>query len=73
MDYRAAGRADLEPLADSLSAGGPIVHPSVQSLLLTAISPRSLSFRTVLLPSDVNVRLSVHPLLLSLSQRGPFS
>lgn len=45
--------------ADSLSAGGPIVHPSVQSLLLTAISPRSLSFRTVLLPSDVNVRLAV--------------
>lgn len=37
------------------------MHPSVQSLLLTAISPRSLSFRTVLLPSDVNVRLSLSP------------
>ncbi|KAL8280984.1 hypothetical protein RQP46_006663 [Phenoliferia psychrophenolica] len=47
--------------AYSLSAGGPIVHPSVQSMLLTAISPRSLSFRTVLLPSDVSVCLSLSP------------
>jgi NADH kinase len=45
--------------AYSLSAGGPIVHPSVQSLLLTPISPRSLSFRTVLLPSDSNIQLKV--------------
>lgn len=47
--------------AYSLSAGGPIVHPSVQSLLMTAISPRSLSFRPVLLPSDVLVSLQVRP------------
>ncbi|KAM0755545.1 ATP-NAD kinase [Meredithblackwellia eburnea MCA 4105] len=47
--------------AYSLSAGGPIVHPSVQSILLTAIAPRSLSFRTVLLPSDVCVSLSLSP------------
>ncbi|UZJ56041.1 hypothetical protein CBS101457_005361 [Exobasidium rhododendri] len=45
--------------AYSLSAGGPIVHPSVQSLLLTPICPRSLSFRTVLLPSDSNIQLKV--------------
>lgn len=45
--------------AYSLSAGGPIVHPSVQSLLLTPICPRSLSFRTVLLPSDANIQLKV--------------
>jgi NADH kinase len=35
------------------------VHPSVQSLLLTPICPRSLSFRTVLLPSDSNIQLKV--------------
>ncbi|PWN34248.1 ATP-NAD kinase, partial [Meira miltonrushii] len=45
--------------AYSLSAGGPIVHPSVQSLVLTPICPRSLSFRTVLLPSDANIQLKV--------------
>ncbi|ORY78417.1 ATP-NAD kinase [Leucosporidium creatinivorum] len=54
--------------AYSLSAGGPIVHPSVQSLLLTAISPRSLSFRTVLLPSDVSVDLTLAPRSRSVAQ-----
>lgn len=45
--------------AYSLSAGGPIVHPSVQSLVLTPICPRSLSFRTVLLPPSSNIELKV--------------
>ncbi|KAJ1019847.1 hypothetical protein NDA13_006070 [Ustilago tritici] len=45
--------------AYSLSAGGPIVHPSVQCLVLTPICPRSLSFRTVLLPSDSVVQLKI--------------
>ncbi|KAN0062583.1 NADH kinase pos5 [Thecaphora frezii] len=45
--------------AYSLSAGGPIVHPSVQSLVLTPICPRSLSFRTVLLPSDSVIQLKI--------------
>ncbi|CEG68987.1 hypothetical protein RMATCC62417_05140 [Rhizopus microsporus] len=45
--------------AYSLSAGGPIVHPSVQSLVLTPICPRSLSFRTVLLPSSSIIQLKI--------------
>ncbi|PWN93724.1 ATP-NAD kinase [Acaromyces ingoldii] len=45
--------------AYSLSAGGPIVHPSVQSLVLTPICPRSLSFRPLLLPSDSTIQLKV--------------
>ncbi|KAK0561513.1 NADH kinase pos5 [Tilletia horrida] len=45
--------------AYSLSAGGPIVHPSVQSLVLTPICPRSLSFRTVILPSDSCIQLKI--------------
>lgn len=45
--------------AYSLSAGGPIVHPAVETVLLTPICPRSLSFRTVLLPSEVNIQLKV--------------
>lgn len=43
--------------AYSLSAGGPIVHPLVQSLLITPISPCSLSFRSLVLPLDTKVTL----------------
>ncbi|ORX69043.1 ATP-NAD kinase, partial [Linderina pennispora] len=39
--------------AYSLSAGGPIVHPLVSSMILTPVCPRSLSFPAV-------VRLQVH-------------
>ncbi|KXS09588.1 ATP-NAD kinase, partial [Gonapodya prolifera JEL478] len=46
--------------AYSLSAGGPILHPSVNSLLINPICPRSLSFRPVLLPptSVLKMRIS---------------
>ncbi|GAA98812.1 hypothetical protein E5Q_05500 [Mixia osmundae IAM 14324] len=47
--------------AYSLSAGGPIVHPHVQSMLLTPICPRSLSFRSVLLPAKSCVQLRISP------------
>jgi len=47
--------------AYSLSAGGPIIHPLVQTLVLTPICPRSLSFRTVLLPSEVTIALQISP------------
>lgn len=43
--------------AYSLSAGGPIVHPLVKSLLITPISPCSLSFRSLVLPLDTRVCL----------------
>ncbi|KAI8880189.1 ATP-NAD kinase [Backusella circina FSU 941] len=45
--------------AYSLSAGGPIVHPSVQSILMTPICPRSLSFRTALLPTNSTIDLKI--------------
>lgn len=45
--------------AYSLSAGGPISHPETDAFLLTPIAPRSLSFRTVVLPSRGEVRLTV--------------
>lgn len=47
--------------AYSLSAGGPIVHPSVQSMLITPISPCSLSFRSLVLPLDAKVTLRMSP------------
>lgn len=47
--------------AYSLSAGGPIVHPSVSSILVAPVCPRSLSFRPLMLPAGAVVRLQVHP------------
>lgn len=41
--------------AYSLSAGGPIVDPTVESILITPISPHSLSLRPILLPADAEI------------------
>jgi len=45
--------------AYSLSAGGPIVHPSLSALVLTPICPRSLSFRPLVFPSSSSVTLRI--------------
>jgi NADH kinase len=47
--------------AYSLSSGGSIVHPLVPSLLVTPISPRSLSFRPLLLPANQPITLRLSP------------
>ncbi|RDA88928.1 hypothetical protein CP532_5508 [Ophiocordyceps camponoti-leonardi (nom. inval.)] len=47
--------------AYSLSAGGPIVHPMVRTMLITAISPRSLSFRSLVLPLQSKLSLRISP------------
>ncbi|KAJ1784373.1 NADH kinase pos5 [Coemansia sp. RSA 2399] len=46
--------------AYSLSAGGPIVHPLVSSILVAPVCPRSLSFRPLMLPASSVIRLQVH-------------
>ncbi|CAE6418532.1 hypothetical protein ACGC1H_005077 [Rhizoctonia solani] len=46
--------------AYSLSSGGPIVHPSVEALIMTPICPRSLSFRPLVLPASSEIRLTVN-------------
>jgi NAD+ kinase len=43
--------------AYSLSAGGPIVHPSANSLLLTPMNPASLSVRPVVLPDSMVIEV----------------
>jgi NAD+ kinase len=41
--------------AYALSAGGPIIHPSADSLLLTPMNPTSLSVRPLVLPDYMQI------------------
>jgi len=45
--------------AYSVSAGGSMVHPNVQAILMTPICPHTLSFRPVIFPDSVEVELRV--------------
>ena len=45
--------------AYSLSAGGPILHPRIDGVVLTPIAPHALSNRPIVLPSDVEISIEV--------------
>lgn len=45
--------------AYSLSAGGSLVHPGIPAILLTPICPHTLSFRPMLLPDGMELRVCV--------------
>lgn len=43
--------------AYSLSAGGPIINPAVQALILTPISPHTLTHRPLIVPGNVAIEV----------------
>jgi NAD+ kinase len=43
----------------SLSAGGPLVHPSVPAMIVTPIAPHTLSARTLIVPDSEAIRLTI--------------
>jgi NAD+ kinase len=45
--------------AYSLSAGGPIIHPAIQALILTPICPHTLTHRPLLVPSGVSLEVTL--------------
>ncbi len=52
--------------AYSLSAGGPILHPSVEALLITPISPHMLTNRPVVIPLTAGIEV-----VLKTQEEGP--
>lgn len=46
--------------AYSLAAGGPIVHPDLQGLILTPICPHGLTHRPMVVPKHFHIKVSLH-------------
>ena len=43
--------------AYNLSAGGPVVHPAMDAIVLTPIAPHTLTHRPIVIPAEREVRV----------------
>jgi NAD+ kinase len=73
LSLRAGGRPLAEYYADgvlvatptgstaySLSAGGPVLHPEIESLVVTPLLPHLTAFRSAVLPASLPVEVEVY-------------
>lgn len=47
--------------AYAVAAGASMIHPSVPAIMVTPICPHSLSFRPIVVPAGVELKISVSP------------
>ncbi|MBA4336490.1 NAD(+) kinase [bacterium] len=62
IDFEADGIIVATPTgstAHALSAGGPIIHPSVHSFVVVPVCPASLSVRPIVIPNDRQLTIVV--------------
>ncbi|MGZ3618507.1 MAG: NAD(+)/NADH kinase [Ktedonobacteraceae bacterium] len=55
--------------AYNMSVGGPLLHPQVQSIMITPVAPHLASDRALILPPDARIKLQI----FTGSQEGVFS
>ena len=46
--------------AYAVAAGASMIHPSVPAIMVTPICPHSLSFRPIVVPAGVELKVSFH-------------
>lgn len=78
--YRADGMIFATPTgstAYSAAAGGPILHPTMEAVIICPICPFTLSHRPIVVPSSEHIRLALAPeqrtsLALTIDGQVPF-